>query len=62
MKITIGKFDPANATVPVIFKQEGKTHSRAVNAVLAQDGSYDRSATIRTIRMERIEPWRRFHF
>lgn len=45
MKITIGKFDPATGTVPVTFRQDGKTQTRAVNAVLADDGSCDRKAT-----------------
>lgn len=45
MKITLGKFDPATRTVPVTFAVGGKTHTRSVNAVLADDGSYDRKAT-----------------
>ncbi|MBA4353570.1 MAG: hypothetical protein C0409_02650 [Novosphingobium sp.] len=45
MKITIGKFDRATGTVPVTFSQGGKVHRRAVNAVLADDGTCDRKAT-----------------
>lgn len=45
MKITIGKFDPATGTVPATFALDAKTHTRAVNAVLGKDGSYDRKAT-----------------
>lgn len=45
MKITIGTFDPATGTVPVTFRQGAKAHTRAVNAVRAADGSYDRKAT-----------------
>lgn len=45
MKITIGKFDRATGTVPVTFSEGARRHSRAVNAVLAGDGSYDREAT-----------------
>lgn len=45
MKITIGKLDPASATVPVTFEAEGRTHSRDVNAVIGPDGRHDRAAT-----------------
>lgn len=50
MKITIGKLDPASATVPVMFEQATeaglKTHTRPVNAVIGADGKHDRAATI----------------
>ena len=45
MQIRIGKFDPSTATVQVTFTAGEKVHTRAVNAVLADDGSYDRAAT-----------------
>lgn len=45
MKITIGKFDPATATVPATFVHGGVTHRRAVNAVLDPAGAYDAKAT-----------------
>ncbi len=46
MKITIGKLDPATGTVPVTFEQDGKSHSRTVNAVIGDDGKHDRAATV----------------
>ena len=45
MKTTIGRFDPDTGTVPVTFKLDDKKHSRRVNAVIADDGTYDRAAT-----------------
>ena len=44
MDITIGKFDAATKTVPVVFAEGGVTHRRTVNAVL-KDGGYDKAAT-----------------
>lgn len=46
MKITVGRFDAASGTVPVTFEQNGKSHSRAVNAVIGEDGKHDRAATL----------------
>ena len=46
MKITIGRFDAATGTVPVTFEQDGKSHSRSVNAVVGKDGKYDRGTTL----------------
>lgn len=45
INITIGKFDRATGTVPVVFEQDGKSHSRTVNAVIRADGRHDRAAT-----------------
>ena len=44
MDITIGKFDAATKTVPVVFVECEVTHRRAVNAVI-KDGGYDKAAT-----------------
>ncbi|GLV28492.1 hypothetical protein TomTYG75_10140 [Sphingobium sp. TomTYG75] len=41
----IGAFDAATRTVPVAFTSGDIVHKRAVNAVLKEDGSYDRAAT-----------------
>lgn len=46
MKITVGRFDAATGTVPVTFEQNGKSHSRQVNAVIGEDGKHDRAATL----------------
>nr|DAI68394.1 MAG TPA: hypothetical protein [Caudoviricetes sp.] len=46
MKITVGRFDAATGTVPVTFEQDGKSHSRSVNAVIGEDGRHDRAATL----------------
>lgn len=46
MKITVGKLDTATGTVPVTFGKDGRTHSRAVNAVFGEDGKHDRAATL----------------
>ena len=46
MKITVGRFDAATCTVPVIFELGDKSHSRAVNAVIGDDGKHDRAATM----------------
>lgn len=46
MKITIGRFDAATGTVSVTFEQDGKSHSRSVNAVVGKDGKHDRAATL----------------
>lgn len=45
MKITIGKFDPETRQVPVTFAEGDIKHKRQVNAVLKEDGSYDKAAT-----------------
>ena len=45
MKITIGKFDPADKMVPVTFTDTGFDHRRRVAAVLTPAGDYDRAAT-----------------
>jgi len=45
MKITIGKFDPADRQVPVTFTDTGFEHRRRVAAVLTPAGEYDRAAT-----------------
>lgn len=46
MKIIIGKLDRHSGTVPVTFEQDGKSHSRSVNAVIGDDGKHDRAATL----------------
>lgn len=45
MKTTIGTYDAATRSVPVTFTQGDIKHRRSVNAVLKEDGSYDRTAT-----------------
>lgn len=50
MKITIGKFDPAAAAVPVRFSHAGVVHRRPVNACLDPSGALDKPAT-----RERVE-------
>ncbi|MGV3511889.1 MAG: hypothetical protein ACO1OX_07775 [Novosphingobium sp.] len=45
METSIGKFNPATGTVPVLFTHEGVKHRRAVNACLDDHGNYDRAAT-----------------
>lgn len=45
MKITIGKFDTESRSVPVTFTSGDIVHKRSVNAVLKDDGSYDKAAT-----------------
>lgn len=46
MKVTVGRFDAATGTVPVTFEQNGKSHSRSVNAVISEDGKHDRAGTL----------------
>lgn len=46
MKITVGRFDAGTGTVPVTFEQNGKSHSRQVNAVIGEDGKHDRAGTL----------------
>jgi hypothetical protein len=50
INITIGKFDRATGTVPVVFEQARETgikrHARDVNAVIGADGRHDRAATV----------------
>lgn len=41
----IGAFDSATRTVPVTFTSGEIVHKRSVNAVLKDDGSYDKAAT-----------------
>lgn len=50
MTIKIGAFDAETRTVPVTFTSGEIVHKRAVNAVLKDDGSYDKAAT-----KERVE-------
>ena len=46
MKTTIGKYDPATRSVPVVFDPDGIAHARNVNACHLGDGSYDRKGTV----------------
>lgn len=41
----IGVFNPDTRSVPVTFTKGEIVHKRDVNAVLKDDGSYDRAAT-----------------
>jgi hypothetical protein len=41
----IGAFDSEKRNVPVTFKSGDIEHKRDVNAVLKEDGSYDKTAT-----------------
>ncbi|WP_375194855.1 hypothetical protein [Sphingobium sp.] len=41
----IGVFDPESRSVPVSFTSGDIKHERRVNAVLKDDGTYDRAAT-----------------
>ena len=41
----IGKYDPEARTVPVTFTSGESVHKRDVNAVLKDDGSYDKAGT-----------------
>lgn len=43
--IKIGSFDAARRAVPVTFTSGPIVHERDVNAVVKDDGSYDRVAT-----------------
>lgn len=43
--IEIGSFDAARRAVPVTFTSGPVVHERDVNAVVKDDGSYDRVAT-----------------
>lgn len=45
MKTTIGTYNPASKSVSVTFTEGDVRHERTVNAVLKEDGSYDRAAT-----------------
>ncbi|MFT3967910.1 MAG: hypothetical protein QM690_18730 [Sphingobium sp.] len=45
MEISIGAYDKDSRTVPVTFTHGGVTHARSVNAVLKENGNYDRAAT-----------------
>lgn len=45
MTTKIGKFNKSTRTVPVTFISGDIRHERTVNAVLKDDGSYDRAAT-----------------
>lgn len=45
MKTTIGAYNPASKSVSVTFSEGEVRHERNVNAVLKEDGSYDRAAT-----------------
>ncbi len=46
MKTTIGKYDSATRSVPVVFDPDGIAHTRSVNACHLEDGSYDRKGTV----------------
>lgn len=50
MDFSIGAYDKASSSVPVVFTHQGIVHARSVNAVLTDKGAYDRSAT-----RERVE-------
>jgi hypothetical protein len=41
----IGKYDPESRAVPVTFTSGEIVHKRNVNAVIKDDGSYDKAAT-----------------
>lgn len=45
LTIKIGAFNVDTRSVPVTFTKGGIVHKRDVNAVLKEDGSYDRAAT-----------------
>lgn len=45
MRFRIGKFDADTHMVPVTFRDGDIVHRREVNAVLTDDGGYDRAAT-----------------
>lgn len=45
MDIRIGKLDADTRTVPVTFTSGDIKHERTVNAVLKDDGSYDKAGT-----------------
>lgn len=45
LKYKIGAFNSENRTVPVTFTSGDISHERTVNAVLKDDGSYDRTGT-----------------
>jgi len=46
MKTTIGRYDSATRSVPVVFDPDGIAHARSVNACHLEDGSYDRKGTV----------------
>lgn len=45
MKTTIGPYNSVSKSVPVTFTEGEVRHERPVNAVLKEDGSYDKVAT-----------------
>lgn len=45
LKYKIGAFNSENRTVSVTFTRGDISHERTVNAVLKDDGSYDRTGT-----------------
>ena len=45
LKIRIGAFNADSRSVPVTFTGGDIVHARDVNAVLKDDGSYDKAAT-----------------
>lgn len=45
MQIKVGTFDPEKKQVPVKFVSGAIVHDRFVNAILKEDGTYDRAAT-----------------
>lgn len=45
MDTKIGKYDPVTETVAVTFTEGDIVHTREVNAVLKDNGNYDKAAT-----------------
>jgi hypothetical protein len=45
LKIKIGAYDATTRSVPVTFTSGDIKHMRSVNAVLKDDGAYDKAAT-----------------
>lgn len=45
LKIKIGAFDANTRSVPVTFTSGDIKHERSVNAVLKDDGTFDKAAT-----------------
>lgn len=45
LKIKIGAYDAKTRSVPVTFTSGDIRHMRSVNAVLKDDGAYDKAAT-----------------
>lgn len=49
MKLNIGSFNPKTKTVPVTFTHGAIIHMRPVNAVIRDNGTHDRAATIERV-------------